>query len=109
MILAHCGIPWIDEAMFMLTKHPNFYADLSYHLATVSRPNLYRWLSSLEDYFVPLEKLFFGSDYPGFLYDPVALAKKLRTVNEDADGLLLATAKIDGLLGDNAAAVLMLN
>ncbi len=106
VILAHCGIPWIDEAMFMLTKHPNFYADLSYHIATLSRANLYRWLSSLEDYFVPLEKLFFGSDYPGFLYDPVALGEKLLTVNEDADGPSIPSAKLEELMGNNAAAVL---
>ena len=92
--------------MFMLTKHPNFYADLSYHIATLSRANLYRWLSSLEDYFVPLEKLFFGSDYPGFLYDPVALGEKLLTVNEDADGPSIPSAKLEGLMGNNAAAVL---
>jgi predicted TIM-barrel fold metal-dependent hydrolase len=107
VILAHCGIPWIDEAMFLLTKHPNFYADLSYHIATLSRPNLYRWLNSLEDFFVPFEKLFFGSDYPGFLYDPVALRDKLLSVNEDADGEPLAASKLAGLAGDNAAAVLL--
>jgi predicted TIM-barrel fold metal-dependent hydrolase len=107
VILAHCGIPWIDEAMFLLTKHPNFYADLSYHIATLSRRNLYLWLNSLEDFFVPLEKLFFGSDYPGFLYDPVALGEKLLGVNEDADGVPIPSVKIDGLMGDNAAAVLL--
>ena len=83
LIIAHCGIPWVKEAMFLLTKHPNFYADLSYHLATLSRSDLFHWLSSLEPFFVPLEKLFFGSDYPGFLYDPVALRQKLLTVNQD--------------------------
>jgi predicted TIM-barrel fold metal-dependent hydrolase len=92
--------------MFMLTKHPNFYADLSYHLATLSKANLYRWLSSLEDYFVPLEKLFFGSDYPGFLYDPVALGTKVLTVNEEADGPAIPHAKLEGIMGGNAAAVL---
>lgn len=91
----------------MLTKHPNFYADLSYHLATLSRRNLYRWLNSLEDFFVPLEKLFFGSDYPGFLYDPVALGEKLMSVNDDADGPLIPAGKLDGLMGNNAAAVLL--
>jgi len=107
VILAHCGIPWIDEAMFLLTKHPNFYADLSYHIATLSRRNLYLWLNSLEDFFVPLEKLFFGSDYPGFLYDPVALGEKLLSVNDDVDGILIPLVKLNGLMGDNAAAVLL--
>ncbi len=109
VILAHCGIPWVDEAMFLLTKHPNFYADLSYHIATVSRRRLFTWLSSLEDYFVPLEKLFFGSDYPGFLYEPVALREKLLGVNDEAQSLgvdPIDQRKLEAIMGDNAAAVL---
>jgi predicted TIM-barrel fold metal-dependent hydrolase len=55
---------------------------------------------------VPLEKLFFGTDYPGFLYDPIALAGKVRSVNDEADALGLGPIpahKLDGLLGDNFA------
>ena len=109
VILAHCGLPWVDEAMFLLTKHPNFYADLSYHVATVSRARLFTWLSSLRDYFVPLEKIFFGSDYPGFLYDPVTLGEKVMSVNEEADAAGLAELPpqdLLGIMGENAAAVL---
>lgn len=109
VIIAHCGIPWIDEAMFMLTKHPNFFTDLSYHIATITRRDLFLYLHRAEPFFVPLEKLFFGTDYPGFLYDPVALRDKLATVNEEAAPLGLAPIpqhKIDGILGDNVARVL---
>ena len=112
VIIAHCGIPWIDEAMFMLTKHPNFYADLSYHIATITREDLYRYLLRAEPFFVPLEKLFFGTDYPGFLYDPVLLRDKLLTVNEEAARLgtpEIAQGKLDGLMGGNLAAVLGLS
>ena len=59
--------------------------------------------------FVPLDKLFFGTDYPGFLYDPVALRDKLMTVNEEADALRMepiAQAKLDGIMGDNVARLL---
>ena len=106
VIIAHCGLPWVDEAMFMLTKHPNFYAELSYHIASVTTEELLRFLVHAEESFVPLEKLFFGTDYPGFLYDPVALAEKVRTVNEEAGPLGLdpfPQHKLDGLLGDNFA------
>lgn len=109
VIIAHCGIPWIDEAMFMLTKHPNFFTDLSYHIATITRRDLFLYLHRAEPFFVPLEKLFFGTDYPGFMYDPVALRDKLATVNEEAAPLGLAPIpqhKIDGILGDNVARVL---
>jgi predicted TIM-barrel fold metal-dependent hydrolase len=59
--------------------------------------------------FVPLAKIFFGTDYPGFLYDPVALRDKLTSVNEEADALRMepiAQDKLDGIMGDNLARVL---
>ena len=65
VIIAHCGLPWVDEALFLLTKHPNFYAELSYLIATLTRRDLFLLLSRCEPMFVPLEKLFFGTDYPG--------------------------------------------
>ena len=106
MIIAHCGHPWVDEALFLLTKHPNFYGELSYLLASITRRDLLGLLHRCEPMFVPLEKLFFGTDYPGFLYDPVALAEKVRSVNQEAAGAGLQPipqSKIDGLLGDNFA------
>jgi predicted TIM-barrel fold metal-dependent hydrolase len=109
VIVAHCGLPWTDEALFLLTKHPNFYAELSYLIATVTRRDLFLFLHRCEPAFVPLEKIFFGTDYPGFLYDPVKLADKLMTVNEEADAVRLPPipdAKVRGLMGDNVAAVL---
>ena len=109
LIIAHCGLPWVDEAMFLLTKHPNFYAELSYHIATVTRRRLFSWLSSLPSYFVPLEKIFFGTDYPGFLYDPVELRAKLLGVNEEAERLgmdPIDPAQLEGIMGDNLARVL---
>ena len=91
VIVAHCGLPWVDEALFLLTKHPNFYAELSYLIAKLTRRDLFLLLSRCEPMFVPLEKLFFGTDYPGFLYDPVeADGEARRRVNEEADALRTA-------------------
>ena len=62
--------------------------------------------------FVPLKKIFFGTDYPGFLYDPVKLLKKLRTVNEEAPLVHLPEIlqeKLDGIMGDNVARMLGLS
>jgi predicted TIM-barrel fold metal-dependent hydrolase len=106
LTIAHCGLPWVDEAMFMLTKHPNFYAELSYFIASVTTEELLRFLVHAEASFVPLEKLFFGTDYPGFLYDPVKLRGKLLAVNEHADRVgaePIPQAKLDGILGLNYA------
>jgi predicted TIM-barrel fold metal-dependent hydrolase len=109
VIIAHCGIPWVDEALYMLTKHPNFFADLSYLIATLTRRDFFLMLYRCEPAFVPLEKLFFGTDYPGFLYDPVKLRDKLMTVNEEADALSLPPipeSKLEGILGNNFAQLL---
>ncbi|MEA2521636.1 MAG: uncharacterized protein QOI81_1282, partial [Actinomycetota bacterium] len=109
VIIAHCGLPWVDEALFLLTKHPNFFTELSYLIATLKRRDLFLLLSRCEPMFVPLEKLFFGTDYPGFLYDPAALREKLMTVNEEAEALRMepiAAEKLDGIMGDNFAKVL---
>jgi predicted TIM-barrel fold metal-dependent hydrolase len=106
LIIAHCGLPWVDEALFMLTKHPNFFAELSYYIATATGEELYRFLVHAQQSFVPLEKLFFGTDYPGFLYDPVALRAKLCSVNDHANRLgtdPIPAAKLDGIMGDNFA------
>jgi len=108
VIIAHCGLPWVDEALYLLTKHPNFYADLSYLVATLTRRDLFLMLSRCEPAFVPLEKLFFGSDYPGFLYDPVQLRDKVASVNDEAAAVALpaiSQEKIAGILGDSFAAV----
>jgi len=64
LIIAHCGLPWVDEALFMLTKHPNFFAELSYYIATVTLEELFRFLVHAQQSFVPLEKLFFGDRLP---------------------------------------------
>jgi predicted TIM-barrel fold metal-dependent hydrolase len=109
VIIAHCGLPWVDEALFLLTKHPNFYTELSYLIATLTRRDLFLLLSRCEPMFVPLEKIFFGTDYPGFLYDPVALRDKLMSVNDEADGLRMEPIprrKLEGIMGDNLARLL---
>ncbi len=109
LIIAHCGIPWINEALFMLTKHPNFYTEISYHISTVTREGLYRFLWDAKQFFVPLEKIFFGTDYPGFLYDPVQLSEKLMSVNEEAQRMgtpEIPQHELDGIMGDNFARLL---
>jgi predicted TIM-barrel fold metal-dependent hydrolase len=109
VIIAHCGLPWVDEALFLLTKHPNFYAELSYLIATLTRRDLFLLLHRCEPAFVPLEKIFFGTDYPGFLYDPVKLRDKLMTVNQEAAAVSLPPIpehKLLGIMGAHLAAVL---
>jgi predicted TIM-barrel fold metal-dependent hydrolase len=51
-----------------------------------------------------IDALFFGTDYPGFLYDLAALRAKLLAVNdyaERAGAVAIAQARLDGILGGN--------
>ncbi len=109
LIIGHMGIPWVQEALYMLTKHANFYGDLSYFLGTIDRETLYRFLLSCKPFFVPLGKLFFGSDYPA--YNTMELVNMLKTVNEEAKKLNkpeIPEDDITGILGDNFAKVIRL-
>jgi predicted TIM-barrel fold metal-dependent hydrolase len=72
----------------------------------VTTEELFRFLVHAEASFVPLEKLFFGTDYPGSLYDPVKLRDKLLAVDQHADRAgagPIPQAKLDGILGCNYA------
>ncbi len=61
IIFAHLGHPWEDEAIVVVRKHPNVYADIS---ALTSRPfRLYHKLMSCIEYGIT-SKLLFGSDFP---------------------------------------------
>jgi hypothetical protein len=72
-----------------------------------SHAELFRFLVHATASFVPLEKLFFGTDYLGFLYDPVALHDKLLAVNIYAERTVaIDQSKLDGILGDNFARML---
>ena len=85
------------------------FAELSDYIAMVTPEELFRFLVHAQQSFVPLEKLFFGTDYPGFLYDPVKLRAKLLSVNAHAERVgaePVPQAKPDGFLGDNYARML---
>jgi predicted TIM-barrel fold metal-dependent hydrolase len=63
MVIAHMGHPWFDEAIQVVRRHPNVYADVS---ALVSRRwLLYNALVAAAEYGVT-HKLIFGTDFPFF-------------------------------------------
>lgn len=106
VIIGHGGMPWGREALFMLMKHPNFYTELSWWASCLTREDLYRYLRSCKPFFVPLAKILFGTDYPG--YSAVELREKFLTVNEEAERLgtePISKEDMDGIMGDNFARV----
>lgn len=60
VIVAHLGYPWVEEAVCLLAKHPNFHADLAYWGAFPPA----KILRHLEDFrnFCSFEKLLYGSE-----------------------------------------------
>lgn len=60
VILAHGGRPlWMDEAFFLVRRHPNFYMDIS----SIPPKRLLEYFPRLEEI---ADKVLYGSDWPGF-------------------------------------------
>ena len=61
IIVSGIGWPWVDEALLLLAKHENVYADLS---AVVDQPmRVYQVISNAYQYQI-MDKLLFGSGWP---------------------------------------------
>jgi predicted TIM-barrel fold metal-dependent hydrolase len=61
MVVSHMGWPWVDEAVVLLGRHPNVFADVS---GLLQQPwQAYQGLLSAYHGGV-MEKLLFGSDFP---------------------------------------------
>ncbi|HEY4279982.1 MAG TPA: amidohydrolase family protein [Conexibacter sp.] len=96
IVIAHMGHPWIDDALVVVRKHPNVFADVS---ALHPRPwQLYNALISALEYGVA-DKLLFGTDWPFAQLD--ASVAGLRAVNRFTDGTALPRVPgevIEGIL-----------
>lgn len=96
IVIAHMGHPWIDDALVVVRKHPNVFADVS---ALHPRPwQLYNALVSAVEYGVA-DKLLFGTDWPFVALEPSIAG--LRAVNRFTEGTALPRipdAVIEGIL-----------
>ncbi len=82
IILAHIGLPWFTDAMIVIRKHPNVFADISGGIAL--RPWWgYQALACCHENSV-MDKLLFGSDFPICTIEQTLDA--LRSVNRFAEG-----------------------
>ena len=85
IILAHLGYPRVDETLYVLRKHRNVWADISWPYGDVNHPS-YRYLL-WRDLLTALNlgvisKLVFGTDYPGVRQQPYV--ELLMSVNKYA-------------------------
>jgi predicted TIM-barrel fold metal-dependent hydrolase len=81
IVIAHMGHPWVEEAVVVVRKNRNVYADVS---ALHPRPwQLYQALLCALEYRTE-HKLLFGSDYPFFTAEDTIAG--LRAVNGVVEG-----------------------
>lgn len=96
MVIAHMGHPWISEALVLVRKNRNVFADIS---ALYYRPwQFYNAMVAAMEYGV-LDRLLFGSDYP--FTTPASTIEALGRMNRMVDGTHLPRipeAKIEALI-----------
>jgi predicted TIM-barrel fold metal-dependent hydrolase len=83
LVVAHAGVPWLDECIALVERHPNFHMDLSFTSSLLTREEMYRFLLRCKRWGVPLSKVCWGTDYPCF-EGLEGLVEKFVTMNEEA-------------------------
>ncbi len=105
LVMAHFANPWAEDAIQLMRKYDNVYADTAYGAFPFSwKVNALVWAKN----FGVIHKVLFGSDYP--LHSPgqaIALHRQMPayTRNREIEPNL-TDEDIDGVLGRNAARLL---
>jgi predicted TIM-barrel fold metal-dependent hydrolase len=92
IVLAHLAHPWQIDAIAVIRKHPNVWADMS---ALHYRPWSYYTCLRLATEWSVLHKLLFGSDYP--VATPQETAEAIPHVNDILEGTKLPRVPIEQL------------
>ena len=103
LLVCHAGAPWVDECLVLVAKHPNFYLDVSYYNSMISEEEMLLFLHKCKAFGVPLEKVCWGTDYPGFEF-PDRLLPKFLNVNNHAEKLgkePICQKDMDNMLANN--------
>ncbi len=103
VLVCHGGFPWVDEAIVLVAKHPNFYVDLSFLNSVYSRKDMYRFIMKAKTFGLPWSKICWGTDYPSADF-PDTLLTKFKTVNQEARALgepEIPEEEIEKMLGRN--------
>ena len=94
IVISHLGYPWVDEAIVLLGKHQNVFADIA---ALLRRPWVaYDALVRAHQFHV-LDKLLFGSDFP--FTTAGECIETLYTINQMAMGTNMPTVPRESLRG----------
>ncbi len=107
IVLAHCGWPWLEDALAMLLRYPNVYGDLAQLASFTTQDDPARFILSAYR-LIMLDKLFWGTDYPFF--NPHSDIRAIRNLVEYTKTIGLEPAitegDVAGLLGGNVARLL---
>ena len=94
IVIAQLGHPWTDEAIVLLSKHPNVFSDVS---GLLPRPwQAFNALVSAHQNQV-IDKLLFGSDFPHTSI--TECIESLYSINQVAQGTSLPTVPREALRG----------
>jgi uncharacterized protein len=94
MVVSHFGYPWVDEAIVLLGKHQNVYADMA---GLLRRPWVaYDALVRAHQFHV-IDKLLFGSDFP--FTTAGECIETMYTINQMAMGTNMPTVPRESLRG----------
>lgn len=86
LIIAHCGHPWVDEALMLVAKHDNIFTEIS---DLTTRPwQLYNVLHQAHQFDVT-ERLLFGSGFP--YSTPAEAIESIYSLNRFSHGTGLPT------------------
>jgi predicted TIM-barrel fold metal-dependent hydrolase len=107
IILAHFGVPWVDEAMCLVAKHDNVYTDLSFWTIVEMPEMILLQLLRCPRYGCTYDRILWGSDYP--LTTPseslAVLREQLPAAAERLQLPMIADSALDLILGGNAARI----
>jgi len=117
-IMAHMGMPWVEEAMAVAFKNPNVYMDVSawQRMAAISPLEFPRVLSQAKLGLMGVQKILFGSDWPLFteIYSQKAWVEVIRGMEYPAPLQMMGLPELTAedkemILGRNAERVLGLS
>lgn len=93
LIIAHFAHPWQVDALAVIRKHPNVWADIS---ALHYRPWSYWTSLRLATEWAVLHKLLFGSDFP--VATPQETIDAIPRINDLLEGTALPRVPVDELM-----------
>jgi uncharacterized protein len=111
IILAHFGVPWVDETMCLVAKHDNVYVDLSFWTIVELPMMILLQLLRCPGYGCTYDRILWGTDYP--LTTPTdnlrLLREELPAVAERMQLPMIPDDATDLILGGNAARIYSLS